>query len=391
MGYIIRARVSTHKQQVLKSVKKEVRRMDDHRLTPRKRQILRAIVDAHINHGEPVGSKYLATDANITCSPATIRNEMADLESMGYLIQPHTSAGRVPSELGYRFYVDSLIRQYGATRSEIDEIQEKLRYKLTEMDAILEEVSRLAASFTDYTGFAFKMGGGNVQVERFDSVYVSSQDFLLVMMFAKDVVKAKTVHVPTPLTPDDLVRFTKAANMYLTHLSSSAIALPVIVKLETLMGECAAMVHPTVKVIYETMNEFDTADIRVEGVNKLLNYPEYSDVGQLRSLLGMIEEKDQLLDVISTKTAEADNDIHIYIGTEEASGAMSKTTLIYKNVRIGGREVSVGVIGPKRMNYSKVIGMINSLANGIDRLFNGKESDRGLPAPYYDRRKKQGD
>ena len=357
--------------------------MDDNRLTPRKRQILRAIVDAHINNGEPVGSKYLATDANITCSPATIRNEMADLESMGYLIQPHTSAGRVPSELGYRFYVDSLIRQYGATRSEIDEIQEKLRYKLTEMDAILEEMSRLAASFTDYTGFAFKTGGENVQIERFESVYVSDRDFLLVMMFGGDVVNAKTVHVPVRLSSDDLVRFTKAANMYLTHLPSSAITLPVIVKLETLMGEVSGMVHPTVKVVYETMNVFDTADIKVEGVNKLLRYPEYADVDQLRGLLGLIEEKDQLLDVISSKTDEADNDIHIYIGTEDSSGAMSKTTLIYKNVRVGGHEVSVGVIGPKRMNYSKVIGMINSLANGIDRLFNGGTQGRGLPAPYY--------
>jgi heat-inducible transcriptional repressor len=155
------------------------------------------------------------------------------------------------------------------------------------------------------------------------------------------------------------------------------------------MGECAAMVHPTVKVIYETMNEFDTADIKVEGVNKLLNYPEYSDVDQLRGLLGMIEEKNPLLDVISTQTAETDNDIHIYIGTEESSGAMSKTTLIYKNVRIGDRDVSVGVIGPKRMNYSKVIGMINSLANGIDRLFNGAEERSGLPTPYYKDGKKQ--
>ncbi len=363
--------------------------MDDHRLTPRKRQILRAIVDAHIQGGEPVGSKYLATDAHITCSPATIRNEMADLESMGYLIQPHTSAGRVPSELGYRFYVDSLIRQYGATRSEIDEIQEKLRYKLTEMDSILEEMSRLAANFTDYTGFAFKTGGENVQIERFESVYVSERDFLLVMMFGGDVVKAKTVHVPVRLTPDDLTRFTKAANMYLTNRPSSGITLPVIVKLETLMGAVSAMVHPTVKVVYEAMSEADTADIRVEGVNKLLRYPEYADVDQMRSLLGMIEEKDELLDVIARKSDEADNDIHIYIGTEDASGAMSKTTLIYKNVRIGGREVSVGVIGPKRMNYAKVIGMINSLANGIDRLFNNGTTRQGLPTPYIDNDKKQ--
>ncbi len=356
--------------------------MEDHRLTPRKRQILRAIVDAHINNGEPVGSKYLATDANITCSSATIRNEMADLEEMGYLIQPHTSAGRVPSELGYRFYVDSLIRQYGATRSEIDEIQEKLHYKLTEMDAILKEMSSLAASFTDYTGFAFKTGGANAQIERFESVYVGERDFLLVMMFGGEVVKAKTVHTPVRIGADDLVRFTKAANMYLTHRSSSEITLPVIVKIETLMGASSPMVHAAIKVVYEAMSEADEADIKVEGVNKLLRYPEYADVDQLRDLLGMIEGKDELLDVIASKADEADNDIHIYIGTEDASGAMSKTTLIYKNVRIGGREVSVGVIGPKRMDYAKVIGMINSLANGIDRLFNGGSGGRELPTPY---------
>ena len=120
--------------------------MDDSRLSPRKKQILKAIVDAHIDHGEPVGSKYLADDALISCSSATIRNEMAELEQMGYLVQPHTSAGRIPSKLGYKFYVESLVAQYNETRMEIDEINEKLRYKLTEMDEILSEASRLASS-----------------------------------------------------------------------------------------------------------------------------------------------------------------------------------------------------------------------------------------------------
>ena len=138
--------------------------MDDKRLSPRKMQILKAIVDAHISHGEPVGSKYLSQDENIPCSSATIRNEMAELEEMGYLVQPHTSAGRVPSELGYRYYVDSLVNQYSQTRSEIDQINELLRYKLTEMDEILSEASKLAASFTDYTGIAFKPGLGKVRI-----------------------------------------------------------------------------------------------------------------------------------------------------------------------------------------------------------------------------------
>ena len=347
--------------------------LEDSRLSARKRQILRAIVDAHINHGEPVGSKYLSNEAMISCSPATIRNEMAELEEMGYLLQPHTSAGRVPSELGYRFYVDSLVKQYSETKTEIDEINEKLRYKLTEMDEILAEASRLAASFTDYTGIAFKSGAGNARVSKFDSVYLSPKDFLLVMMFAGDIVKAKPIHLSFSITEDDLRRFTEAANVYLVNTISENISMQIIVRIEALMGAAGAMVHPAVKVIYETMNELDTADIKLDGINKLLKYPEYSDTEKLRNLLGVLEEKDKLLDVISSHTTN-DDGINVYIGTENDSDAMSNTTLIFKNVNIGGKRLAVGVIGPKRMNYSKVIGMINQLASGIDRIFSDEDN-----------------
>ena len=342
--------------------------MHDSRLTPRKMQILKAIVDAHINNGEPVGSKYLSQDVNIPCSPATIRNEMAELEEMGYLLQPHTSAGRVPSELGYRYYVDALVTQYSNTKSEIDEINEVLRYKLTEMDQILSEVSRLAASFTDYTGIAFKSGLGKVRIVQYKSVLLSPRDFLLVMTFEGDIVKTKTIHPSFPINEELLRRFTEAANMYLVNLTSDGITMPIIVKLEALMGSAGALVHPTVKVIYETMSELDTADVKLEGITKLLQYPEYSDVSDFKNLLGVLEEKDKLMNVISAHTSNSD-DIHVYIGTENDLEGMKNTTLIFKNVRVGKKQLAVGVIGPKRMNYSKVIEMLNRLANGIDRMF----------------------
>ena len=379
--YIIDVNISTQSHQVLKFTERGGF-LEDSRLSARKKQILKAIVDAHINNGEPVGSKYLSQDALISCSPATIRNEMAELESMGYLVQPHTSAGRIPSELGYRFYVDTLVRQYSETKSEIEEINEKLRYKLSEMDEILEEASRLAASFTDYTGIAFKSGAGNVLISKFDSVYLSPKDFLLVMMFSGDIVKAKPIHLSFSITETDLKRFTEAANIYLVNTSSDGISMPIIVKLETIMGAASAMVHPAVKIIYETMNELDTADIRLDGINKLLKYPEYSDTEKLRNLLGVLEEKDKLLDVISSHTTN-DDGINVYIGTENDSDAMSNTTLIFKNVNVGGKRLAVGVIGPKRMNYSKVIGMINQLASGIDRIFSDEHLlDDGKKGKY---------
>ena len=154
--------------------------------------------------------------------------------------------------------------------------------------------------------------------------------------------------------------------------------MPLIMKLEAFMGAAGAIVHPTMKAIYETMSEVDTADIKVDGVNKLLNYPEYSDVSELKDLLGVLEQKDRLMDVIETQTALASDGIHVYIGAENSTDAMKNTTLIFKDVFVGGKKLSVGVIGPKRMNYSKVIDMINRLAFGIDRMFN---EEPGLPEP----------
>jgi heat-inducible transcriptional repressor len=355
--------------------------MDDKRLSPRKMQILKAIVDAHISHGEPVGSKYLSQDENIPCSSATIRNEMAELEEMGYLVQPHTSAGRVPSELGYRYYVDALVDQYSQTRSEIDQINELLRYKLTEMDEILSEASRLAASFTDYTGIAFKPGLGKVRIVQFKSVLLSPKDFLLVMTFEGDIVKTKTIHLSFSINEEILSRFNEAANMYLVNLTSDEIAMPAIVRLEALMGSAGAMIHPTIKVIYETMSEMDKADVKLEGITKLLEYPEYSDISDFKNLMGVLEKKDRLMDVISNQTSEAEGGIHIYIGTDSETDGMKNTTLIFKNISIGGKQLAVGVIGPKRMNYSKVIEMINGLASGIDKMY-GTESL--LPSGYDD-------
>ena len=354
--------------------------MDDSRLTPRKMQILKAIVDAHIAGGEPVGSKYLSQDVKISCSPATIRNEMAELEDMGYLLQPHTSAGRVPSELGYRYYVEALVRQYADTRAEIDEINEALRYKLTEMDEILAEVSKLASSFTDYTGIAFKPGSGKVIITQFKSVLLTPRDFLLVMTFEGDIVKTKTIHLPFVLTEDTLRRFTEALNIYLINLPSDSITVQMIMKIEALMGSAEAMVHPTVKAIYETMNELDTADVKLEGITKLLQYPEYSDISDFRNLMSILEEKEKFLDVISRETTEGD-DIHVYIGTEDESDAMRNTALIFKNVSIGGKQLAVGVIGPKRMNYSKVIEMLNGLASGIDKMFGESDMPHELAEP----------
>ncbi len=339
--------------------------MDDDRLSERKKKILRAIVDAHITYGEPVGSKYLSEDPQITCSPATIRNEMAELEEMGYLEQPHTSAGRVPSELGYRFYVDSLIERYSATKHEIDDLNLNIKFKLTEMDHILDEASRLAASFTNYTGIAFKPKMPSVSVMKFEFVYLGERDFLMIMLFPGGTVKTKNIHLGFRVTPETVRRLTDAMNIYFTGVTENMITMPLIVKAEEYMETESAIVHPISKILYETMKEFDNSDLKVDGVNKLLQYPEYSDIGRLRDLIGMFEQKDKLLDAIEAHD-NSDDEINVYIGSENAVDVMSNSTLVFKKIRKGNRIVgAVGVIGPKRMDYKKVISMIDRLASGI--------------------------
>lgn len=354
--------------------------MGDHKLTPRKIQILKAIVDAHISHGEPVGSKFLVEAAGLTCSSATIRNEMADLEEMGYLAQPHTSAGRVPTEFGYRLYVDALIHQYTVTKNEIAEINRELNYKLSEMDAILEEASRLAALNTDYTGIAFRSGATGARVSKFDSVYLGPRDFLLVLSFEGDIVKPKTVHLPFSVGEDMVRRFTELINMYLVNLTVNEITMPTIVRLETLMGPACGIVHPAIKEIYEAMSELDTADVHLDGITKLLQYPEYSDMSKFRGLLGVLEEKDRLVDVISAHSTENDG-IHVYIGKEDGEDVMSDTAMIFRNIRIGTSQFAIGVIGPKRMNYSKVIEMIAKLSDDLDKII---AAEVGALPPRHD-------
>ena len=338
-------------------------------LSERKKRILQAIIEAHIAYGEPVGSKYLAQDKQLSCSSATIRNEMAELEELGFLEQPHTSAGRVPSEAGYRFYVDTLLERYRMTTGEIEEINRTLRYKLNELDEILTGASRLAAALTNYTSIAVRPRPANVRIDRYESMYIDARNFVLVMLFGNGTVKTKYVRLAFDITDAELVEVTRLLNRHLVSLTSDRITLSLICELEKLAGTASPVIAPLVKLVYETMNEIDGGEIRVQGVNRLLEYPEYADVDRMRAMLGMFERKDALLDLIASDAEE--EGVQVYIGSENTVEVMNQSTLVYRQIRRGGRVVgAIGVIGPCRMNYSKVIETIDRLAESVDRAIN---------------------
>ncbi len=346
-------------------------------LSDRKKLILKAIIDAHIADGEPVGSKYLMENKQIPCSSATIRNEMAELEALGYLEQPHTSAGRVPSERGYRFYVDTLVEHYAMTAREIGQINELLKAKMAELDQILLTASKVASNLTNYTAFAIKPRAAQVRIRRFDAVYLDERSLILVLVTANARVKTKNVRFDdgTALTSTVTDLLAAALNEHLHDLCASEITLQLILEMEKMMGDRAAIISPVVKIIYEAMSELDEGELKVSGVDHLLEYPEFSDPDRMKELLGAIENKEELLDVMSDPTGDG---INVVIGSESSVKVMDRSALVYKPIVKDGKTLgAIGVLGPARMDYAKVLATLEGLSGNIECLL--EDDPKQLP------------
>ncbi len=337
-------------------------------LSERKRQILKAIVDAHIEGGEPVGSKYILQNQQLRCSSATIRNEMAELEEMGFLEQPHASAGRVPSELGYRFYVDSLIERYAMTTNEIAQINDLLKAKMGELDQILLAASHLAAGLTNYTGIAIKPRASSVRISKFEVIYLEFDHFILVAVTSTGAVKSKHVHTSHPISQALASKLSGALNRHLSGLSAEEITLPIMMELESSMGQDAPLVALSIKQIYEILGELDSGEMRVSGLDHLLQYPEYNDKTMLQELLGTLEKKEDILDLVSRQGGQ---DINIVIGSESQVQVMNNSSLVFKPIVKDGKTLgAIGILGPRRMDYAKVLATLEGLSGNITNLIN---------------------
>jgi len=344
------------------------------KLNERKKLILKAIVDAHIANGEPVGSKFLTQNKQIACSSATIRNEMAELEEMGYLEQPHTSAGRIPSEAGYRFYVDQLIDRYNLAQSEIDELKSALRQRRSELDSIMQTAAALAAKLTNYTALAVKPRQARITVNRFEIMRLDEYTAVLIMLIG-GVVMTKYIRSRSPIPPDAAMLLAGALNAKLTGLTADEINMPILMDMERCLGEYDYLVNPVVKAVCETISVFDGGELRFEGINKLLAFPDYYDMDRLREMLALFEKKEALLEVLSDE-ARKDDQVQVFIGRENVVKVMDNSTLIFKAVTQNGKAVgAIGIIGPTRMDYRRVIATIDSLSRGVTDALGSPRDD----------------
>lgn len=331
-------------------------------LTERQKLILREIVDSHIKNGEPVGSKALTSLGDKVYSSATIRNEMAFLEEIGYLESPHTSAGRVPTELGYRFYVDWLRDRYEMTNRELETLNLMTAAKISEIDSILETATKLASSMTNYTALAVKPRRNRSVAERYETVYLNEYALLLVIMFSGDNVKTVRVKSAVRLTRQTVAVLADVLNEHIANVPAEAITLPVIMTMEEKMGRAAPVIGSVMKALYETMNE-GGGDVHVEGMNNLLSYPEYSSIDSVKELLSMLDKRDDIVKLVSD--ADGD-DVNVYIGSENAVDSRGNSSLVFRTIKRGGEVVgAIGIIGPRRMDYSRVIALIERIAGDI--------------------------
>ena len=347
-------------------------------LSDRKKLILKAIVDAHIAYGEPIGSKFLTQNKQISCSSATIRNEMAELEELGYLEQPHTSAGRVPSEAGYRFYVDWLIDRYHFTQNEITELQNTLKQKQSELDGIMQTAVSLASKLTNYTALALKPRQPRITVQRYELMRLDENTMILIMVIGS-IVKTKYIRSNRPIPTEAAMLLAGVLNTKATGITASEITLPMMMEMERMMGEHEYLVSPVIKAVCETISVFDGGDIRFEGINRLLSYPEYYDMDRLRDMLALFEKKEALLEVLSDE-AQHDDRVQVFIGRENLVKVMDNSTLVFKAIVDQGQTVgAIGIIGPTRMDYGRVIATIDRLTRGVsDALNRPKKSDEDI-------------
>ncbi len=334
-------------------------------LTERKKQILRAIVDSYIRTAEPVGSKTISQLPGMDFSPATIRNEMADLTSMGLLEQPHTSAGRVPSAAGYRLYVDELMQGYRLSMDETKTINQAMEVKMQEVDKMISQVGKLVSKMTDLPAYAVAARSSQRTVKRFDLILAEAGSFILVVMLSDNQVQNKLIRLPLDVSQEDLRLLSAVLNASLTELTADEITPELLAKVTRSAAGAASLVPVIVDYTVELLKKTHS-EVYMTGQAKLLGQPEYHDVEKAQEVLTSLDE-----DVISNLPATlSSGTTQILVGPENVAKELKDSSVVITKFDIGdGMQGMIGVVGPTRMDYAKITARLSYFAENLGRMF----------------------
>ena len=343
-------------------------------LTERKKRILRAIIESYIQSAEPVGSKAIASSIGMEISSATIRNEMADLESLGLLEKPHTSAGRIPSPKGYRFYVNELMEEHKLSLQETEHINQALRMKMQELDRVLDQAGRVVSQLTNYPAFALSSGMSRVTIRRFDLLMVEHNAFIIVVMTDTNVVRNRLIRLPSDLTEAQLQMLNTLLNATFTGLPLDEITPELMRVAQHAAGEAYGLISLVVSFAMEVLESLERRTVHTSGIAHLLELPEYRSLERAQPLLSYLSEDADPARFPVPKDAA----MKILIGPENVADALKDTSVVVASYDIGdGMRGVIGVVGPTRMDYAKITARLSYLAEGLSRLFGHGELPGG--------------
>lgn len=341
-------------------------------LNERKQKILEAIIRNYMETGEPVGSRTVSKYTDLNLSSATIRNEMSDLEEMGYILQPHTSAGRIPSDKAYRLYVDTILQRKD---EEVSEMKELMVEKADKIDLLLQQVAKLLAQNTNYTSMVTKPKYQHKRIKFIQLNQMSERQLLVIVVLDNNHVSNKFINLMTDADENVIAQMNFLMNTALTGLDFTEINMAIMQQIKEKAGEYGELASSILDCISEVMTEEDDSEIYTSGATNILKYPELSDKEKMTGLLSTFEEKQMLSAWANDEPPEDDkeHDIQVYIGEESPVESMKDCSVVTATYRIKeGVYGKIGIVGPKRMDYEKVVGTLENCMQQLDDIFKKK-------------------
>ena len=344
-------------------------------LSERKKKILAAVVNEYIRTAEPVGSKTIAATANLGCSSATIRSELSELTSLGYLEQPHTSAGRIPSPQGYRFYVNELMEQQRLSAEEAETINRRLNEKMEQLDRLMGDAGKLVGQLTGYPAVALSSPRA-VTISRFDLIYIDANTFIVVLLLSDNSVHNKLVHLPFSVDQGMIQKISALFNAGFTGITEEAITPLLISATERAARDNMGLTSIVAAFALEILGERKSGEAFVTGESSLLQHPEFRDPDKAHRVISYLSDSDHLMR-LPGKTA--DNGVRVIIGPENLAEELRDSSVVMASYDAGeGQRGLIGVVGPLRMDYSAVAAKLQYIADGLSRLLGSSEAPAGF-------------
>lgn len=346
-------------------------------LDDRKRKILLAIIQNYQETGEPVGSRTISKMDDLNYSPATIRNEMADLEEMGLIVQPHTSAGRVPTDKGYRLYVDNLLKtdETSLTVSEAQlpgtHMEQLLSKRMDRVEEMLMRMAQILAANTQYTSMVTGPHYKRNKLKFIQMSAMGSGKLLAVIVLNGNIVKNNILDIGADLAPEALNNLNFCLNNNLNGLSIEEINLALITKIKEEAGEYADVAAKVLDAVAGAFDKEDSVPVYTSGATNIFKYPELADNGKISDLINVLEEKSELGTTLGhVAEGESKQDIQVYIGDEVPVDSMKDCSVVTATYQMGdGVQGKIGIIGPKRMDYQKVVETLKATMSQLDGIF----------------------